>query len=263
MPGVVAVHRTRGPKLPGEPSDRPATVDAMSQRSIGQLVLGTVVILAGVVLLLDRLDVVTAGSVWSVFWPMLVTAFGIAALLVVPRAWLGPLLVTALGVYWLLESFDVVTVSAWTYLLPVAIIVLGLSILVASTSRATSADRVSSLVFFWGSQRRTMSQQFRSAGLTAIFGGIDLDLRAASIAGSARVDAFTLFGGVDLKVPPHWRVSVTGLPVFGGWTDKTTPSAYPDAPELEVHVVAIFGGVTIKHGSHPFAAPTVPTSPAA
>ncbi|HEY0118755.1 MAG TPA: DUF5668 domain-containing protein [Cellulomonas sp.] len=233
----------------------------MTQRSIGQLVLGTVVLLAGVVLLLDRLDVVSAGSVWSVFWPMLVTAFGVAALFVVPRAWLGPLLVTALGVYWLLEVLDVVGVSAWTYLLPVAIIVLGLSILVASTAGGVEADRLHALVFFWGSQRRTFSQQFRSAGLTSIFGGIDLDLRGANIVGRARVDAFTLFGGADLKVPPTWRVVITGLPVFGGWTDRTTPPAYRDAPELDVHVVAIFGGVTVKHGAYPAAAP--PMMPAA
>ncbi len=234
----------------------------MTQRSLGQLVLGTVVILAGVVLLLDRLEIVSAGSVWSVFLPMLVAAFGLASLLVVPRAWLGPLLVTALGVYWLLEVFDVVTVSAWTYLLPVAIIVLGLSILVASTGYGTGSDRVSALVFFWGAQRRTSSQQFRSAGLTSIFGGIDLDLRGANIAGRARVDAFALFGGVDLKVPTTWRVTVTGLPVLGGWTDRTTPPAFPDAPELELHVVAIFGGVTVKYGSQPYAAPTIPTAPA-
>ena len=230
----------------------------MTQRSIGQLVLGTVVILAGVVLLLDRLDVVSAGSVWSVFWPMLVTAFGVAALLVVPRAWLGPLLVTALGVYWLLEVFDVVDVSAWTYLLPIAIIVLGLSILVASTARGVDADRITVLVFFWGSQRRTFSQHFRSAGLTSIFGGVDLDLRAASIVGRARVDAFALFGGADLKVPPTWRVTVTGLPVFGGWTDKTNPPFSPDAPQLDVHVVSIFGGVTVKHGGYPAPAPVAP-----
>lgn len=232
----------------------------MSQRSLGQLVLGTVVILAGVVLLLDRMNVVSAGSVWSVFWPMLVTAFGVASLLVVPRAWLGPLLVTALGVYWLLEVFDVVEVSAWTYVLPIAIIVLGLSILAASTGHGSDGDRVNGLVFFWGSQRRTFSQRFRSAGLTSIFGGIDLDLRGANIVGRARVDAFALFGGVDLKVPPTWRVVVTGLPLFGGWTDKTTPPAHPDAPELDLHVVAIFGGVTVKHGGYPAVAPTAPAA---
>ncbi|MBN9376522.1 MAG: hypothetical protein J0I40_14280, partial [Cellulomonas sp.] len=76
----------------------------MSQRSLGQLVLGTVVILAGVVLLLDRLGVVAAGSVWAVFWPLLLATFGLAALLVVPRAWLGPVLLVAFGVYWLLET---------------------------------------------------------------------------------------------------------------------------------------------------------------
>ena len=232
----------------------------MSQRSVGQLVLGTVVVLAGVVLLLDRLDVLAAGNVWAVFWPMLFTAFGVASLIVVPRAWLGPLLVTLLGVYWLLGVFDVVHASAWTYVLPVAIIVLGLSILAASTGRGTTADRVNALVFLWGAQRRTVSPTFRSAGLTSILGGIDLDLRGAGIAGRARIDAFSLFGGIDVKVPPTWRVDVTGLPVFGGWTDKTNPPAYPDAPVLDVHVVAIFGGVTLKHGGYPAAIPTTPVA---
>ena len=227
----------------------------MSQRSLGQLVLGTVVILAGVVLLLDRLGVVAAGSVWAVFWPLLLTTFGLAALLVVPRAWLGPVLLVAFGVYWLLETLDMVHISAWTYVLPVAIIVLGLSILIASTTHQDDADRITGLVFFWGANRRSVSQRFRSASLTSIVGGINLDLRAASFAGTARVDAFALFGGVDIKVPPTWRVRVIGLPALGGWTDKTNPPAYPDAPVLEVHVVSILGGVTLKHGGYPAAAP--------
>lgn len=228
----------------------------MSQRSIGQLVLGLVVLLAGVTLLLDRLDVLQAGNVWSVFWPMLVTALGVAAFLVVPRAWLGPLLVTAAGVYWLLEALDVVRGSVWTYVLPVAIIVLGLSILVASTTKDQTADRITTLVFLWGADRRTTSQQFKSAALTAIFGGVDLDLREANIVGRARIDAFAMFGGVDVKVPQHWRVNVAGLPVFGGYDDKTNPPANPDAPVLDVHVVAIFGGATVKHGK--FVPPVAP-----
>ena len=223
----------------------------MTQRSLGQLVLGTVVLLAGAVLLLDRLDVVAAGSVWAAFWPLLLAALGLAALLVVPRAWVGPVLLVAFGAYWLLETVDVVHVGAGTYVLPVAIIVLGLSILVASTTHAEEADRVTSLVLFWGAHRRCVSQRFRSAGLTSILGGITLDLRAASFTGTARVDAFALFGGVDIKVPPTWRVRVTGLPAFGGWTDKTAPTASPDAPVLDVHVVSVFGGVTIKPGSYP------------
>ena len=230
----------------------------MTQRSLGQLVLGTVVLLAGAVLLLDRLDVVAAGNVWAAFWPLLLAALGLAALLVVPRAWVGPVLLVAFGVYWLLETLDVVHVGAGTYVLPVAIIVLGLSILVASTARGVDADRITVLVFFWSSQRETFSQHFRSAGLTSIFGGVDLDLRAASIVGRARVDAFALFGGADLKVPPTWRVTVTGLPVFGGWTDRTNPPSSPDAPQLDVHVVSIFGGVTVKHGGYPAPSPVMP-----
>ncbi len=220
----------------------------MNQRSIGQLVLGLVIILAGVVLLLDRLDVLAAGSVWAVFWPMLLTAVGVASVLVVPRAWLGPFLVTALGVYWLLFALEVVRNSAWTYALPIAIIVLGISILVASTTRSGGGDRVTALVFLWGADRSVTSHQFKSAALTAILGGVDLDLRHAGIVGRARVDAFALLGGIDVKVPYGWRVELTGLPVLGGYDDKTNPPANPDAPVLDVHVVAMLGGVTVKHG---------------
>lgn len=220
----------------------------MSRRSGGQVLVGALLVLAGVVLLLDRLDVLRASSVWSVLVPTAVVAVGAAALALVPRAWFGPVIVIAAGGLWLLDALDVVQESPWTFALPVAVAVLGLSILLASTGRGDDADRVRLFVFFWGGDRRSLSQQFRSASLTAVFGGIDLDLRAAAIQGRARVDVFTMFGGVEIKVPPTWRVQMVTLPVFGGTDDKTVAPFDPDAPVLEVHAVTVFGGATIKHG---------------
>ncbi|MBB5473339.1 cell wall-active antibiotics response protein [Cellulomonas hominis] len=220
----------------------------MAQRPVGQLLLGTVLVLAGGVLLLDRLDVLQVASLWEVLLPLAVIAVGAAALALVPRAWIGPVLILGLGTFWLLEALDLVHGSASTYALPIALALLGCSILVAATGRRTDPDRLRMLVFFWGGDRRTTSQQFRSASITAVFGGIDLDLRAANIVDRARIDVFTMFGGVEMKVPPTWRVRLNNLSVFGGSDDKTVPPPYPDAPVLDVHVVAIFGGATVKHG---------------
>lgn len=220
----------------------------MSRRSGGQVLVGALLVLAGVVLLLDRLDVLRASNVWSVLVPTAVVAVGAAALALVPRAWFGPVIVIAAGGLWLLDALDVVRESPWTFALPVAVAVLGLSILLASTAGGDDADRVRLFVFFWGGDRRSLSQQFRSASLTAVFGGIDLDLRAAAVQGRARVDIFTMFGGVEIKVPPTWRVQMVTLPVFGGTDDKTVAPLAPDAPVLDVHAVTIFGGATLKHG---------------
>lgn len=245
----------------------------MSRRSGGQVLVGALLVLAGAVLLLDRLDVLQASNVWSVLIPVAVIGVGAAALALVPRAWFGPVLVIAAGGLWLLDAVDVVEDSPWSFALPVAVAVLGVSILLASTGRGDDADRLRLFVFFWGGDRRSLSQQFRSASLTAVFGGIDLDLRAAGVQGRARVDIFTMFGGVEIKVPPTWRVQLVTLPVFGGTDDKTVAPLDPAAPVLEVHAVTIFGGATLKHGKPlaqqpfdaaaqpPYGAPGTPGTP--
>ena len=73
-----------------------------------------------------------------------------------------------------------------------------------------------------------------------------VDLREADIVDKAEIAIFALWGGVEVKVPPTWRVRVSGLPLMGGWDDKTTLPLQDGAPELIVHVTAIMGGAEIK-----------------
>jgi hypothetical protein len=90
----------------------------------------------------------------------------------------------------------------------------------------------------------------QGAWLTAIFGGITLDLRGARPAREgASVNATVAFGGVDILVPKGWRISVRSTPIFGGLDDKTDHSEppAPDAPTLHVDALTVFGGVDIKH----------------
>ena len=50
-------------------------------------------------------------------------------------------------------------------------------------------------------------------------------------------------------MPKDWRVSVGGLPIFGGYEDKTigNGSLPVDAPLLKVNATAIFGGVEVAN----------------
>jgi hypothetical protein len=63
------------------------------------------------------------------------------------------------------------------------------------------------------------------------------------------LDLAAAFGGIDIKVPNDWKVEVTGVPIFGGWTDKTHYTPQPDGREkiLAIKCLAIFGGVEIKN----------------
>lgn len=214
---------------------------------MSQIVLGVIITSIGVIALLGQLGVLDAGRLISTWWPMLIVVLGVAALIAAPRAWIGPALVIAVGAGLQLTRLDVVDVDLWGFLWPVVIILLGLAILLRLESRSSDAATVNSAVIWWGAERSTTSQEFTGGSLSAIMGGIELDLGAADIVDRAEISVFVWWGGVEITVPPTWRVRVEGLPLLGGWEDNTQAPERPDAPELVVRVTAIMGGVEIHH----------------
>jgi hypothetical protein len=117
-------------------------------------------------------------------------------------------------------------------------------------SGASEGDVVRSTAVFGGPKLVCTAQRFRGAWLTAIFGGITLDLRGAQPAPEgASVNATAAFGGIDVLVPRGWRISIRSTPIFGGVDDKTDHSVppEPDAPTLHIDAVTVFGGLDVKH----------------
>jgi hypothetical protein len=63
-----------------------------------------------------------------------------------------------------------------------------------------------------------------------------------------RMDVTSMFGGTEILIPEGWDVDIHGLPIFGGFEDKTAADVVASgAPVLDVHATALFGGVEIKH----------------
>ena len=205
--------------------------------------------MVGVAALLGQLGVVdvSLGSLLATWWPLAIVAVGLAALVSVPRAWTGPAVIIAVGVLFQLDTLGLVRVRVWDLVWPIAIILLGLALLTRMGTRGTDDKRINSAVFWWGADRRTRSQDFQGGSLIAVMGGIAVDLREAGIVERAEISVFVLWGGGEIKVPPTWRVQVTGLAVLGGGDDKSIPPLDPGAPELIVHVTAIMGGAELKN----------------
>jgi len=114
-------------------------------------------------------------------------------------------------------------------------------------SATLSADSSVSEVAIWaGKQRRNTSSMFRRGDLTAIMGGIELDLRGASTAnGEAVIDLFVMWGGIEIWVPPDWAVSNEVGLLMAGAEDKST-GTQAARHRLVVRGFAIMGGVEIK-----------------
>ena len=82
--------------------------------------------------------------------------------------------------------------------------------------------------FFSGPRVASTANRFRVAWLTAVFGGVTLDLRGAELdPAGASINATAAFGGVEILVPKGWRISVRSTPIFGGVEDKTDKTIAP------------------------------------
>lgn len=222
----------------------------------GRVLVGVVLISIGALFLLEAADVLDAGKAISDWWPAVIVAVGIIQLAERVHGLFQPLVLIVAGTVLLLVTSDLIPGNAWDYVWPTAIIVGGLFV-ISRWRRGAAAvvgprydDVVVASGIFGGPRIATASQQFRGGSLTGIFGGVELDLRAARpSAEGASLTATAVFGGVEILVPRGWRIAINATPIFGGVEDKTEHVADlgAEAPVLGIDCLAVFGGIEVKH----------------
>ncbi len=221
--------------------------------SRGRLLIGAVLITLGLLFLLDQTGVLDAGRAIGDWWPLIFVAAGLLYLSFSPRHVLVPAVLIIIGLALLAGSLEFVPDWVRTAFWPAVLVAIGLWVIFGrgqGVPSATPGDRVNSIVAFFGRDIVNDSQQFRGGSILNMFGGTQIDLRNARPAPEgAAMDVLVGFGGVDIWVPEGWRVDVKGLPLFGGWSNKTRREALPiDAPLLSVEALVAFGGMEISHG---------------
>jgi predicted membrane protein len=214
-----------------------------------------ILIAVGVILTLDVTGTIAAGDLLGRWWPLILITLGIAQLLDHPEHFVAPTILMVAGGVFLLSTLDVWTVDVGELIGPVILIGVGASILIGRTiarplaSRAETGDLVDSFVAFGGRDVASRSDHFRGGSVVSLFGGTKVDLRQAHPGEmKMRMDVTSMFGGTEILIPEGWDVDIHGLPIFGGFEDKTAADVVASgAPVLDVHATALFGGVEIKH----------------
>ena len=188
------------------------------------------------------------------WWPLALILIAAVQLITAPRAWLIPAIVIVVGLILLGATLDVLPIDAGTLFWPLVLIAVGVGFLLSHRigrgSPAAISDReVNAMAAFGGNDIVSQSTAFQGGSLVAAFGGVTLDLRGAQLdPAGAVIDATAAFGGIDILVPEGWRVTASGIPIFGGFESKTkAPPPSEDVPKLTVRGLALFGGGTVKH----------------
>jgi hypothetical protein len=234
------------------------------------LVFGIIIVVVGVTLLLDQMNLIDANRIFR-FWPLLLIAWGVSTLLSCQgsgrRFWGGFLIL--LGIALQLQELGYRRVRMET-LWPLFIIGVGVLLVIQAFSKGGGDSRlnkwkskqfetghqfndagshVTCTSIFGGGEHQVSSRNFQTGEMTSIFGGGEIDFTQAEIEGDQAVlEATMIFGGGEIRVPRTWNVVIDGVGIFGGYSDKTSHPP-PDTPakKLIIRGVAVFGGLEIKN----------------
>ena len=167
----------------------------------------------------------------------------------------GNLIALAIGFLLLLAcqeliSFDLI----WKLLLPIIIILIGLSLIFKNSSDKETNKRFSKVTkstdnitaTFSGQDVKLDNEVFKGTNINAIFGGVKLDLRKATIKDDVVINISAIFGGVDIFVPDNVIVKVKSTPIFGGVSNKKDSNHEKNAKTIFIDATCVFGGVEIK-----------------
>jgi predicted membrane protein len=247
-----------------------------------RIVWGGILILLGLIYALDAFGVLNAGDILR-YWPLILIGVGITKISQArfSSQRTGGFILVAIGSVFLLRSLQLVWFHGRDVWPVVFLLVGGFLVWQALTRRqartggdgeksagervlegareglAASRDGKKELgsvlnefAFMGGGDRVVRAQDFQGGEITAIMGGFGIDLRGAAIAGdSATINIFTIWGGVDLKVPEDWNIVMSGAPILGVFTNsaKTFRQGDAAAKTLFVKGAAIMGGVEVKN----------------
>lgn len=233
---------------------REGTTPGSAWRVTPQLLLGLIIIAVGVILTLDNLGILYADEFLK-YWPVGLIALGAL------RLWhwrdgsgggFPGLLFTIAGGWLLLDAIGMVDISvreAW----PLVLIAIGAAVVwqgMRARSRVISADSndtVSGFAMLGGFSRGNNSTSFKGGELTAVMGGLEIDLRQSRIEGEAVLNIFAMWGGIDIRVPDDWTVIVRVTPLLGGVEDKTRPPQGPAGQRLVIQGVVLMGGAEVRN----------------
>jgi predicted membrane protein len=222
-------------------------------------ILGIIIILVGVVIMLKKMHMFYFD--WQLLWPIAMIAVGL--MVGIRRrfhnhAWWILILI---GAAHLIPEFDINGTSSASLIAPFALIIGGLMIIFRSrkkkeyfsyTETTTSNENVLNIdVTFAGRKEIITSKDFRGGGISATFGGVEVNMmQADSTTQPMILNVKVSFGGIELIVPSHWEIQNEIDTTAGSVEDhraiRTNASSVEDKKVLILRGNCSFGSVEIK-----------------
>ena len=221
-------------------------------KKLNRVIWGIVLAAVGVLFALNALEITKIDIFFDGWWTLFILIPCFVGLFT-EREKTGNIIGILVGVFLLLCSRDILDFSmVWKLLLPAIIFIIGIKMVFgaffdkkpeAMPAIPENGPVIASAIF-GGRDLNYDGQVFEGGNVTAIFGGVDCNLKKAVIEKDCYMRATAIFGGIDILVPANVNVVVSSVSIFGGFSNET--SAQPDVPTIYIKGFSMFGGVDIK-----------------
>ena len=225
-------------------------------KKLSNILWGIVLIAVGVIIALKSFDIIKLNVFFDGWWtlfiivPCFINLFG-------DDDKIGNIAGIIIGVLLLLGCQDVIGFSlVWKLVVPIIVIAIGIKLVVfgafckregvVNSIKTDSQNHKKGTAIFAGADINLNGEKFSGAKLTALFGGIDCDLRSAVIESDCVIKANVVFGGIDIIVPENVNIKVNSNSIFGGVSNNKKKTANGFEYTIYVEAQCVFGGVEIK-----------------
>jgi predicted membrane protein len=224
-------------------------------KKISNILWGLLLVAAGVIFALNALDITNIDLFFEGWWTLFIIVPCTIGLFT-EREKTGNIIGILVGVFLFLSVRDVLDFdTVFKIFVPAIIVIVGLKMIVKGIFGSKAADIIkknkaagktlkSGCATFGGCELNYDLEVFEGAELTAVFGGLECDLRGAIIENDCAIQVSAVFGGIDIIVPDHVNVKVSTNNIFGGVSNKT--KVKEGAPTIYISGICMFGGVEIK-----------------
>ncbi|MEO6110170.1 MAG: DUF5668 domain-containing protein [Candidatus Saccharimonadales bacterium] len=223
----------------------------MKNTSITRNITGIIIIVIGVVAIISIIGSFDFGAIFSVWWPILVIIGGLLIYMNDRRQLLWSILLAVIGTLFLIDSLDLANYAVWNLVWPILIIGVGASILMNKTGtklKPNSADTTTISALLSGSDIKNHSENYKGGNLSSILGGINIDLRDATMKGTSTLNVFVFMGGIELYVPKGWKIQSNVTSILGGVDGRALEApTEKNCPTLVITGDVMLGGINIKH----------------
>ena len=218
---------------------------------------GIVLVIIGVIVGLNALNITNINIFFNGWWTLFIIIPSLIGLLN-EKDKTGNIIGLIIGVVLLLGVQNIIDFDLiWKLILPVIIIIVGLSLIFGNNLNKKINNEIKKINNKKGKNEEycsTFSEQkidfddeeFKGVSLTAVFGGITLDLRKAKINEDVVINTTSVFGGIDIYIPDNIKIKVKSTSIFGGVDNKKIKNDNEKEHIIYINAGCIFGGVDIK-----------------